>query len=123
MTADEPKSLRHSLAGLSRWAGIDPDTRAEHMRMMQAKAAEKRAADKAEREARGEVTPRPRRRPRSTDPLPPIADLLPLMGDIQRERAEAGLPELAAEPLMREASLRIRRAIAESTFRALKGDS
>jgi hypothetical protein len=123
MTADEPKSLRHSLAGLSRWAGVDPDARAEHMRMMQAKAAEKREAERAEREARGEVSPKPKRRTRSVEPLPPVADLLPLMGDIQRERAEAGLPELAAEPLMREASLRIRRAIAKSTFEAMKGES
>jgi hypothetical protein len=118
----DDKSLRHSLAGLNRWAGIDPDARAEHMRMMSAKAREKREAEKAEREARGEVVAKPARRARSVEPMPPIATLLPLMGDIQRERANAGLSELSQDSLMREASLRIRRAIAEETFKALKGD-
>lgn len=117
------KSLRHSMAGLNRWAGKSVDERAEHMRMMQRKAAERLEADRAARVARGEVVARPKRRPRSVEPMPPIGDLLPLMEDIQRERVEAGLSELAVDSLMREASLRIRRAIAESTFRAFKGDS
>lgn len=121
--SDEPKSLRHSLAGLNRWAGIDPDARQAHMQMMQRKAAEKRAAEKAEREARGEVAKKPKRRARSVEPMPPIADLLPLMDVIQRERTDAGLSDLGIDALMREASLRIRRDIAESTYRALKGDS
>jgi hypothetical protein len=116
------KSLRHSLAALSRWAGTDPDERARHMAELSRLSAEKRAADRAEREARGEIAPKPKRRTRSVEPLPPSSDLLPVMGDIQRERAEAGLSELAVDPLMREASLRIRSAVAKSTFDALKGD-
>jgi hypothetical protein len=118
----EPKSLRHSLAALSRWAGTDPDERARHMAELSRLSAEKRAADRAEREARGEVVAKPKRRARSVEPLPPVSDLLPVMGDIQRERADAGLSELAVEPLMREASLRIRRSVAEDTYNALKGD-
>lgn len=120
--SDDQKSLRHSLAGLSRWAGIDPDSRQAHMQMMQRKAAEKREADRAAAEARGEVAPKPKRRARSVEPMPSVSELLPMIEDIQRERAEAGLHELAPDPLIREASLRIRRAIAESTYRALKGD-
>lgn len=118
------KSLKHSLAGLSRWAGIDPDKRSEHMRMMRQALADKRAAEQAEREARGEVVAKPKRRDaRRDDPMPPIGDLLPLMADIQRERADAGLAGLSEEALMREASLRIRRAIAKSTLEAMKAES
>lgn len=122
MSADEPKSLSHSLAGLARWAGTDPDERTRRMTELSHLAAEKRAANRAERVAAGEVAPKPKRRTRSAEPMPPIGDLLPLMETIQRERAEAGLSDLAIEPLMREAALRIRRAVAEDTYNALKGD-
>jgi len=116
------KDLQRSLAGLSRWVGTTPDERAEHMRMMRAKLAEKREVERAERQARGEVVKPKRRDPRRSEPMPPIGDLLPLMADIQRERADAALPALAEEALVREASLRIRRSIAEATLKALKDE-
>ncbi len=118
----DQKSLRHSLAALHRWQGTDPEARSQHMAELSRLSAEKRAADRAEREARGEVVAKPRRRTRSEDPMLPIADLLPVMADIQVERDAAGLSALSQESLMREASLRIRRAIADATYQALKDD-
>lgn len=117
----EGKSARHSLAALTRWAQTDPDERSRRMTELSRLAAEKRKAERAEREARGEVV-KPQRRVRSTDPMPPIGQLLPLMADIQREREEAGLSPLSEDALVRDAALRIRRAIAKSTHEALKGD-
>lgn len=122
MTADDRPSLQHSLAGLSRWAGIDPDERTRRMTELSARATAKRAAERSEREAAGIIS-KPKRRTRSVEAMPPIADLLPLIEDIQRQRVEAGLAPLAPDALIREASLRLRRTVAESTYRALKGDS
>jgi hypothetical protein len=116
----EPKSQRHSLAALTRWSRTDPDERTRHMTELSRLAAEKRKAERAEREARGEVV-KPQRRTRSADPMPPVSQLLPLIADIQRERQAAGLPALSEDAILREASLRIRRAIAQSTYEALKG--
>ncbi|GAB3410962.1 hypothetical protein GCM10027515_31920 [Schumannella luteola] len=116
------KDLQRSLAGLSRWATKTPEQRAEHMQMMRDKKAEKDEARRKELEARGEVV-KPRRRDSRRDrPMAPLRDLLPLMAEIQVERETAGLPALSQEALMRDASLRIRRAIAESTLKALKDD-
>jgi len=119
---ERPRSIRHSLAAMSHWAQVDPDERVRLMTEMSRKAAAKRAAERAAREAAGEMVKPPKRRTRSTEALPPISDLLPLMESIQVERKAAGLPDLAVDPLMREAALRIRRSIAQATYEVLKAD-
>jgi hypothetical protein len=116
MADDKAKSLQHRIAGMSRWAGIDPDARAEHMRMMAAAAAAKR---QAAREAAG--LPEPRRSPRR-EPLPEAEVLAPYLEDIQARRASAGEQPLSYDALLREAALQSRRDIAQQAYDALKGD-
>jgi hypothetical protein len=117
---EKPKSLPHSIAGMSRWANVDPEERVRRMTALSEKAKAKRAEERALREAEG--TAKPQRRTRSEDALPPIEDLLPLMQSIQAERAAAGLAALSVDSLVREAALHLRKAIAQATYQALKAD-
>lgn len=117
---DKPKSIPHSIAGMSRWSNIDPEERVRRMTALSQKAAAKRAEERVAHEAEG--TAKPRRRTRSEDALPPIEDLLPLMQSIQAEREIAGLSALSVDTLMREAALRLRKAIAQATYQALKSN-
>lgn len=120
---DTPKSMRHSLAAMTRWSKVDPDKRSAQMKALSELATAKKAAEREAREARGETVKPLARRVRSGSPMPPISQLLPLMESIQIEREAAARPPLSEDQLAREAMLRLRRTVAESTYRALKGDS
>ncbi len=114
-----PKRLQQSLAGMMRWADTPPEERSARMSELSRRAAAKREAERAAREAAGEVVKR-KRRTRSDDPLPPLETLEVDMRAIQHERDRDGLPPLSFEALVREAALRQRRAVAEATYAAMK---
>lgn len=111
-------SLRHSIAGMSRWARVDPEERVAHARRMAAKSVAVRTAAREARIASGEIPAS--RKQRKAPALPPLEELEEHMRAIQAERDRDGLEPLDFASITREASLRQRLAIARATQSALK---
>jgi acyl-CoA reductase-like NAD-dependent aldehyde dehydrogenase len=127
--ADAPKSPRHTMASLQRWANVSPEERSAQMSAIsKAGHAKRKAAREAARAAGKEIT-EPRLRTNSRA-LPSLDDVEVYAEAIREEHARAvaeadaaGKPRpapLTYDVLLKESSLRLRRDIARQTYESIK---
>ena len=103
-----------SLGGLSAAANLTPDERVERARIAGLASAAKR---RATREAAG--LPEPHRN-RRLEPLPDPSSLEPYREALRDERERNGVIPLSYEQELREATLRMRRDIAQDLWNAFR---
>jgi len=110
----EAQRLRGAIGGLARSAKLTPEERSAIARKAGEASAAKRRAEREARRAAGEDVPEPRPR---HDIAPTPDELEPYLEEIDAE--DHGY---TYEQRIRQARLRLKRALAESAYRALKGE-